>query len=103
MFGVNEVYSNIKQGIQLKVCHVAIDLAKLAVVDLVRLEDGKPICKPKSFQFDEFAAYIKENKLQRTIEMLPAWINFDDEKLVGLGKVNKRGQILTSDIKGLDL
>lgn len=88
MFGVNEVYSNIKQGIQLKVCHVAIDLAKLAVVDLVRLEDGKPICKPKSFQFDDFAAYIKENKLKRTIEMLPTWINFDDKKLLNLGKEN---------------
>ncbi|TPH18082.1 hypothetical protein [Litorilituus lipolyticus] len=88
MFSVNEVFSDVKQTIQLKVCHVAINLAKVAVVDLVRLEDKKPICKPQVFQFDEFAQYIKDNKLKRTIEMLPKWINFDDEKLIAIGKEN---------------
>ncbi|SET05153.1 hypothetical protein [Thalassotalea agarivorans] len=86
MFSVNEVFSDIKQSIQVKVCHVAIDLALIAVVDLVRLEEGKPCCKPKVYNFEKFADYIKKNKLHRTVEMLPAWINFDDEKLIKSGK-----------------
>ncbi|WP_105174764.1 hypothetical protein [Pseudoalteromonas sp. T1lg122] len=88
MFSVNEVFSDVNQTIQLKVCHVAKDLAQVAVVDLVRLEDKKPICKPTVFQFDDFAQYIKDNKLKRTIEMLPKWINFDDDKLLANGKDN---------------
>lgn len=60
MFSVNEVFSDIKQSIQVKVCHVAIDLALIAVVDLVRLEEGKPCCKPKVYNFEKFADYIKK-------------------------------------------
>lgn len=86
MFSVNEVFSDVNQSIQFKVCHVAIDLAQIAVVDLVRLKEGNLCCKPKVYKFDEFAEYIQENKLTRTVKMLPACINFDDEKLIKSGK-----------------
>lgn len=86
MFSVNQTYHNKKQTIKLRICHVSIALAKLAVIDLIKLQRTKLICKPKTFKFDDFAKFIKDNKLIYSIEMLPAWINFDDKKLKELGK-----------------
>jgi hypothetical protein len=86
MFSVNQLYSNKDNTIRVRVCHVAIELAKLAVVDINRLESDKPICKPKGYDFEEFAKYIKKNQLTASIKMLPETLNLSDKKLLAQGK-----------------